>query len=72
MRSASTARSRIDPEALRALVTVAAFLRAAGYNVPNVGRRMACVLHDGGNPTSFSFTCSRQRRSDDGCAVHRL
>lgn len=56
MRSASTARSRIDPEALRALVTVAAFLRAAGYNVPNVGRRMACVLHDGGNPTSFSFT----------------
>jgi len=45
-----------DLEIVRQSVAIVDVLTAAGVEHPRRGRRMACPLHGGDNPTSFSFT----------------
>ncbi len=46
---------RVDLDSLRERVSVADVLRHLGVSVSRDAGRVACVLHDGGNPQAFSF-----------------
>jgi hypothetical protein len=56
MSAAALAYRHVDLDDLRERVSVAAVLRAAGIEAERERGRIQCPLHNGSNPTSFSYT----------------
>lgn len=59
--SATIARRRIDTDALRPLVPVAAALRHFGIEAPREKGRARCPVHGGENPQALSYDATRWR-----------